>query len=158
MELQLPSGHTVLFDDADADLVLQYKWYVEHDGMRDYARESGKVRVFMHSLILALQAPYFPDHINGNGLDNRRCNLRPATKAENARNKPSQRGSSSHFKGVGWHRHKHKWQSRIQVAGKLIHLGAFVVEEDAARAYDVAADKYFGEFARLNFPKEVCCG
>lgn len=158
MELQLPSGHVVLFDDADAELVLQYNWYVHHDGPRDYARESGKVRIFMHSLLLDVQAPCFPDHVNGNGLDNRRCNLRPATKAENSRNRPAQRGSSSRFKGVAWHKHKRKWQSRIQIEGKLIHLGCFAVEEDAARTYDTAAGKYFGEFARLNFPKEVCLG
>jgi AP2 domain/HNH endonuclease len=94
------------------------------------------------------------DHINGNGLDNRRTNLRPATSAENARNRRSQRGSSSPYKGVSWIRSRRNWRANLRVGDRLIHLGSYTDPADAARAYDAAALKYFGEFARLNFPED----
>lgn len=89
------------------------------------------------------------DHRNGNGLDNRRKNLRPCTHAQNCRNaKP--RSVSSKYKGVGWSRVHNKWRARIRVDGILKSLGVFTEEAQAARAYDRAAAEYFGEFARLN--------
>lgn len=93
------------------------------------------------------------DHINRIKWDNRLTNLRQATKSENAANVPPC-GSTSKFKGVSWHKKAGKWRAQIKVRGKKIHLGTFLCEPDAARAYDLAAARHFGSFAYLNFPSD----
>jgi hypothetical protein len=90
------------------------------------------------------------NHINGNGLDNRRENLRSVTSAENHRNSRKRTRATSQFKGVHWLVQGKKWRAMIYVNGKQRHLGCFARETDAALAYDVAARKHFGEFARPN--------
>lgn len=105
----------------------------------------------MHTMILGGPT----DHHNRNGLDNRRSNLRDATASTNAmNNRKRQTGTlgkpTSSFKGVCLS--GNRWRSRIRVEGRLIHLGYFADEIDAALAYDSAARIQFGEFARLNFP------
>jgi len=92
------------------------------------------------------------DHINGNGLDNRRCNLRICSHSENQHNGSPYVGCSSRFKGVHWRKDRRKWQTSIRNAGKPIYLGYFTDEAEGARAYDRAARELFGEFARVNFP------
>lgn len=89
------------------------------------------------------------DHINGNGLDNRKENLRLCSSKNNSRNTISWRGYSK-YKGVSWHKWNKAWVARIRVDYKLIHLGYFVREEEAAIIYNHAAIKYFGRFAKLN--------
>lgn len=95
------------------------------------------------------------DHKNGNGLDNRRSNLRFCTNAQNQHNQRkwgsrSGKPLSSRYKGVSWHRRGH-WRAKIQAQGKRRYLGQFQSEEAAARAYDRAARELHGEFAVLNF-------
>ncbi|MFA5783851.1 MAG: HNH endonuclease [Phycisphaerae bacterium] len=94
------------------------------------------------------------DHINNNPHDNRRSNLRMATIAQNNKNKRSS-GGVSKYKGVVYRAHKKLWIARITVNGKRKYIKSCKSEIDAAKAYDLAAKKYYGEFAYLNFPVEV---
>jgi HNH endonuclease len=92
------------------------------------------------------------DHINGDCLDNRRENLRKATRSQNMANQPKIGGTwSSHYKGVTWFKQRQKWRAQIKIEGRNHHLGLFINEDDAAKAYDEAAFQAFGEFAHLNF-------
>lgn len=149
----------ILIDEEDKELVLKYKW-------RLFKRKFGgfyavawtpminKERKFirLHNLLMNRK---FIDHINGNGLDNRRCNLRICTSTTNNQNKRS-RGGESKYKGVYRNKQvktKVTWMACIQVNKKHIHLGSFNTEIEAAIAYDNAAIKYFGEFAKLNIER-----
>ena len=94
------------------------------------------------------------DHRNGDGLDNRRDNLRLATHSENMMNRPKIKSpTTSRFVGVYFDKARRLWVARIHLNGKCIWLGRFATEIEAAKAYDEAAKKYHGEFARLNFPE-----
>jgi hypothetical protein len=107
----------------------------------------GQKFVKMHQVIVGYKRP---DHIDGNGLNNQKHNLRPATHAQNSRNKGKHKGTSK-YKGVC--KTPYKWRARIYVDGKSKFLGDKDLEIDAAKLYDEAAVKYFGKFARLNFPR-----
>lgn len=106
----------------------------------------------MHHFILGLDAWTLVDHKNRDTLDNRRENLRVATTSQNGANQSKRPGGSSRFKGVCWDKSRGKWKARIMLNYKNVHIGRFLVEEDAARAHDVRAREVWGEFAVLNFP------
>lgn len=91
------------------------------------------------------------DHRDLDGANNRMDNMRPATKSENGANRVAKPGASSQYLGVGWHKAAGKWKAAISTNDRTCHLGLYDSEEDAARAYDVAAGQLHGEFARLNF-------
>ncbi len=121
-----------------------------------YAETTGRPKTaYLHRLILAAPFGTSVDHRNGDGTDNRRCNLRFATAAQNLANKRPQ-GAASRFKGVALSSCVNKpWLAKIQVEKKQRYLGVYETEEAAARAYDKAAWAAWGEFARLNFPLEA---
>jgi len=108
----------------------------------------------MHREIMHIPKGMVCDHINGNGIDNRKKNLRQGTYAQNSWNRPKAKGKSrSIYKGVSLHKKDLKWQAQICVQGQRKYLGRFQNQLDAAKAYDHAAKKYYGQFAVLNFNK-----
>lgn len=143
--------YEVLIDDEDADLVATYKWSVAIKRGVPYFQSTSKPSIQLARLILSAPAEFLVDHINGNTLDNRKSNLRLATKRTNAQNMKSNRGSTSKYKGVCWDKFRNKWRATIKVDGKQVHLGRFLTEEDAAKMYDKKAKEFFKEFARTNF-------
>lgn len=158
--IPLTRGKVALVDDADFEAVNAFKWYADkkrstYYAARNIVKANGKLGVqYMHQFLMPGVAQV--DHRFGDGLDNQREHIRPATNQQNRRGFSQPRpGASSRFRGCHLEtRRKLKWVAQIRVDGKQISLGQFNLEEDAARAYNEAALKYFGDFAQLNtFPK-----
>lgn len=116
------------------------------------ATVEGRVQ-YLHRLILAAPNGFDVDHVNGDRLDNRRSNLRVATRSQNLANRGQRVGKR--FKGTSWRKDVAKWAAYGSVQNKTVALGCFFSEEDAAAAYDRWAVATHGEFARLNFPQAV---
>ena len=155
--LPLTQGKTALIDEADLPLVKHLSWHATHSKGKWYAATNvGKgAKRRLLKLATLLMGSTGVDHINGDGLDNRRSNLRVVTQAQNTKNRSKQRSAtSSPYKGVSWHKHKqhNKWSAYITANGHRKHLGYFSDPVDAAKAYDSAARELFGEFAKLNIP------
>lgn len=143
----------ILIDAEDYYRVVEFTWSVKQSGRKnnlEYAVSwiNGKL-IRMHRFILDVKDFKTVDHINGNGLDNRKSNLRICTQQQNSFNSKSSVGISK-FKGVSTHKNTTKWRAYITVNRKQIHLGYFEKEKDAAKAYNKAALFYFKEFAKLN--------
>jgi hypothetical protein len=154
-ELILPSGHVALVDDGDLAAVLAAgRWRVDPQGQRLYARRnlSATRQQKLHRFITG-EPPHDIDHINGNGLDNRRANLRPCDDSLNLANSRMSKTNTSGFKGVSWNKQAKRWMAYIRWDYRRIHLGYFDTPEDAARAYDAAAIAAWGEYARPNFSR-----
>jgi hypothetical protein len=149
-ELRLPSGHIALLDDDDLPAVLAAgPWHVQRDGHIWYVRRASRHRhVLLHQVLTGWPQT---DHINGDGLDNRRENLRPANNSLNQANARRRQDNTSGYRGVT-RRLSGRWSARIGRGQRLIHLGTFDTPEAAARAYDAAAIEAWGEYARPNFP------
>lgn len=152
----LSRGKFALIDEEDADRVLTHKWCAVCPDPRSKVPvwygsgkdEHAKNR-YLHRFILSAPQGTEVDHINGDGLDCRRVNLRLATRAQNAANRETERGASG-FRGV--YRDDGRWTACVESKTKRYRMYGFKSPEDAARAYDDMARKYHGEFARLNFP------
>ena len=172
VEIQLTRGYIAFVSREDLELVQQFKWRAcvreIPGGLKVYAKanlprcktKAGKTRrptVYLHRLIAGAMEETGPkmggpliDHIDGNGLNCTRENLRGASISQNQHNKNAL-GGKSKYKGVFWQPHRRRWYAAIMVNGKRKYGGWFEKEEDAAKAYDTMAIKALGQFARLNF-------
>jgi hypothetical protein len=157
-EIPLTRGMVALVDDEDYAWLMQWRWrLLPSKNNCFYATTSvpsgGKNKsISMHRMILKTPKGMLTDHIDGNGLNNQRSNLRACTSLQNSRNKARESSATYAYKGiqpVG-----NKWRARLFVPGKKHHIGVYATPEEAARAYDKAAIQEFGEFARLNFPQD----
>lgn len=155
-ELQTAHGHITLVDDADAIALVGARLRSNKKRDRVYVnvRLVGKT-VPLHRFLLSPPEGMFVDHINNDPLDNRRCNLRVCTHAENQRNKKKpayRRRTTSKYMGVFWRSAgKRHWLAQIGHQGHQIHIGSYATEVEAAMAYDDVAKKLHGAFASLNF-------
>jgi hypothetical protein len=148
-----------IVDPNDYERLRKYEWFINTGTNSFYALRRGtnekgikKKLIYLHREIIKVPKGMVIDHINHDSMDNRQTNLRAATMAQNMRNRrKSSRSSSSKYKGVYRSKNKRKWIATIRFEGKLIYLGTFLNDIDAAKAYDEAAKKYHGEFACLNF-------
>ena len=150
-EIQLTQGKVAFVDDEDYNKVSHLFWYVQFSRKTAYARAYNpetKKQVRMHRIIMGITDPSITiDHKNGDGLDNQRDNLRAATIQQNAMNMRKHKGSSI-YKGVSFS--YGKWSAQIRIGKKMLTLGRFTDQKEAALAYNEAAIKHYGEFARLN--------
>ena len=149
--IPLSQGKFALVDDKDYDYLNQWKWYAHKSYRVWYARKTVKVRgvtVLMHREILQCPRGIGSDHINGDGLDNRRTNLRRCTQRQNNRNPHPASG----FLGTTLHK-SGKWQATVTCKGKCYYLGLYTSRQEAADAHTRKAKKLFGEPDYPNFPK-----
>jgi hypothetical protein len=155
VNINLSQGQVAIVDSEDYERLSAFKWYAQRSTNTFYAKrnillpDGRRTTGFMHIEIMGALGV---DHIDGDGLNNRKENLRPCSHADNCKNTRSRKGSSSQYKGVKRYRGV-KWAAQIQTNGKQNFIGYFDDEVEAALAYDRIATQLHGEFARLNFPK-----
>lgn len=156
IEIKLPRGLSTLVDSEDYERLMPYKWSANPADQRRenwYVATSVKgKKLYMHRFILGAPKGMLVDHWNGNGLDNRRENIRLCTRSQNCVNRRFGYSPASGFRGVYLIPGGASYMARIWTGGKSTQLGYFATAAEAARAYDVAAFDRFGEFAVLNFP------
>jgi HNH endonuclease len=157
--IPLTKNCVAVIDDEDA-WIANFKWIVTIIRSKRYAcrfiRISGrKKQLLMHRVILGVRDTVQVDHKDGDGLNNRRGNIRACTPTQNQANRGKEPNRSSQYKGVCWVPSRNRWQAAIRIGGQTTLLGRFRDECDAATAYNFAADLTHGEFARLNVPKET---
>lgn len=159
-EVPLTRGYVAIVDADDYERVMAAGSWCANDSSTSHVVYAQKgVRgddhvqrtVSMHTFLTGWA---MVDHRNGNGLDNRRANLREATVSSNAMNRRRRSDNSSGFKGVSLRKSNGKWRASVSVGGSRKWLGEFPSALEAARAYDAAALEHYGEFARLNFPNQ----
>jgi hypothetical protein len=155
----LSRGLTAVIDASDAALVAPFNWYASVRRRGDgsirtaYAvrtERNGSKTIQMHREIVRPADGLYPDHVNGDGLDNRRANLRLATSGQNSLNRRNRYDCTSGAKGVCRHKATGKWRAQIMSDGKYYHLGLFDSVEEASAAYVNASKSLHGEFGRVN--------
>ena len=149
-----------IVDDEDYEYLDQWKWYVSKRkktfyAMRNISINGKKAVQRMHRFIMSPPKEMQIDHINSNGLDNRKSNLRICTNQQNQQNRHHVKSGTSRFKGVYWEKKSKKWVAHIRFNYKRIYLGCSCDEEGVARLYDKKAKELFGEFACLNFKEAI---
>lgn len=149
---------TLIIDRADFTHYAKYRWWL--DSKRGVMRHRGAKEnhesktIYFHREIMNADKSIEIDHINRNPLDNRRENLRVATRSTNCRNQGVRTDNVSGYKGVSWKASRNRWLARINFDGKIVTKAGFKCKHEAARAYNELAKKYHGEFAFINEIKE----
>lgn len=144
------TGREILFDDCDADVIGEYSWSTTVGGNTQYAISTGKSRILMHRLILVPYRTEEVDHIDGNGLNNIRANIRICTHSQNLMNKFKRGTFSSKYKGVYWDKERNSWRAECAVDYIRHRGGRWEKEELAAIAYNEMAKRLFRNFCNLN--------
>ena len=161
MEIGLTQDRVALVDDEDFEYLNQFRWCAlkvknTFYAVRNSVGANGKrMTVLMHRIINETPDGLEVDHIDSNGLNNQKNNLRNCTHAQNLRNQKKNKNNTSGFKGVFWKKDKKKWQASLRVNNKDLHVGYYKDKINAAYAYNDAAIKYYGEFAKINNTSEV---
>lgn len=154
-EIKLSQGFVTQVDDEDYDYLNQWKWYAKNGGVTYYAARKlhYKPYMLMHRVILNTPPNLQVDHIDHNGLNNQKSNLRNCTQSQNNMNSRTFKKKASKYRGVSCPKIGNRYYiySHITINNKTIHLGSFKTEIEAAIAYDKKAKELFGEFANLNF-------
>jgi hypothetical protein len=157
--IPLDQGKYAIVDVDDYERLAKYKWQLHSNGHTFYAFRSSTTadatkgqRVWMHREVIDIPEGLVCDHINRKGLDDRKANVRPATRSQNSCNARKRAKTSSRYRGVSRDAMSNRYRAQIKVNGRNIYLGMFDDQEQAAKAYDAAAKEYHGEFAVLNFP------
>jgi hypothetical protein len=157
-KIKLTQNQYAIVEPEDFEELNKYKWYAVNGGHTFYAVRPGynenykRTTIKMHRQIMRPARDKYVDHINHNGLDNRRENLQCVTPEQNSWNRKKEKvGGSSKYTGVRWCEHRKKWRASIRRNGAKEHLGYFDSEIEAAKAYDEAAKLFRGRFAVLNF-------
>lgn len=157
--IPLSKGRFAIVDAEDYPMLAKFNWYYHsgHYASTSIMENTKKSTVMMHRVILGLSQtdPIHVDHRNGNGLDNRKANLRTASRSQNLSNRGRERDNKSGYKGITQTYTRRGEPCGWQVRCKHTYIGHFKTAEEAALAYDVAARKIYGEFARCNFPDQM---
>jgi len=154
--IPLTRGKFAIVEAQDYYRLVRFRWHAVFNSKTFYAAriERGKT-IKMHREITCGPKDLVVDHVDRNGLNNRRGNLRLCSAAENGRNTGSSARGTSKYKGVHWHRRMRKWAAAIQYNKKVYHIGYFSDEVEAAEAYDKKAREFFGKYGYLNFPPSI---
>ena len=157
-DVPLGKGRVVLVDDSDLPLLIRWRWYWCRNARGGYAygrsiNNPGRRHSYMHRVLMNPPADKDVDHINGDGLDNRRANLRICSRGQNLAHGRN-RGSSGGYRGVYRVSGSVRYEAKIGVNGSRFRLGSFLEAIEAAKAYDRAARQAFGVFATTNFPSD----
>jgi hypothetical protein len=149
--IPLVQGGFAVVDAEDYERLMKHKWYLCQEGNVFYAfRYTIGKQIRMHREIMNAPKGVMVDHIDRNGLYNRKRNLRHCNRRQNSYNRRGNSRGSSQYKGVFWHNVCGKWEARITYNGNTNYLGLYENERDAARAYDEKAKEFYGDFAYLN--------
>jgi hypothetical protein len=153
--IPLTQGKVALVDDQDYAALVAHKWYAtkRYGGIWYAARQENKRRMYMHRELLRLGPGEWADHIDRDGLNNQRANLRHITPQQNLCNKRIYRNNKTGFRGVA--KKGDRFRAQITAFGRTHYLGYYGTVEEAARAYDEHARRFFGDFAQLNFPDKT---
>jgi mannitol-1-phosphate/altronate dehydrogenase len=152
--IPLTCDKMAMVDDDDFEWLIRNSWYYNAGGYACRER-SVDVMLYMHIAIVERHHLFISDridHIDQNGINNQKQNLRPATRSQNAANRGLQTNNTSGYKGVVYYKRDAKWVAQIKYQGSYVYLGRYSSKEAAAKMYDIKAKQLFGEYAVLNFP------